>query len=78
MELAHGIPFGFKTKGETPQCEFCPKQIFQVRAPTRRLDCFDRREDRLFSHFLKEDWLSPDGLPANKPSTLMSSSISSQ
>ena len=30
------------------------------------------------SHFLSEDWLSPDGLPAIKPSTLISSSISSQ
>ncbi len=30
------------------------------------------------SHFLNEVWLSPDGFPANKPSTLISSSISSQ
>lgn len=33
---------------------------------------------RLASQFRKEVWLSPEGLPASSPSTLMSSSRSSQ
>lgn len=37
-----------------------------------------RRAVRLVSHFLKDAWLSPEGRPANRFSTLMSSSTSSQ
>ncbi len=39
---------------------------------------FDRRRLRDANHFSNDVWLSPDGLPAKRPSTLMSSSISSQ
>jgi hypothetical protein len=34
--------------------------------------------DLVFSHFFNDAWLSPDGRPAKRPSTLMSSSRSSQ
>ena len=36
------------------------------------------RDDRFASHLLNDAWLSPDGFPANRPSTLISSSRSSQ
>ena len=34
--------------------------------------------ERAANHFLNDFWDSPDGLPANRPSILISSSISSQ
>jgi len=37
-----------------------------------------KRGDREVSHFFREAWLSPEALPASRPSTLMSSSIASQ
>lgn len=39
---------------------------------------YKERDDRFSSHFLKDVWLSPKGLPLNNPSTLISSSRSSQ
>lgn len=43
-----------------------------------RVDCVVRRADLFASHLRKDAWLSPERFPANKPSTLISSSISSQ
>jgi hypothetical protein len=42
------------------------------------VDRFVIRDDRFANHLPNEAWLSPDGLPANRPSTLISSSSSSQ
>jgi len=36
------------------------------------------RDDRSASHLASDAWLSPDGLPASRPATLMSSSSASQ
>ncbi len=55
-----------------------PNDRAQRRGLPRPLERLVRRAARLSSHFLNDTWVSPDGLPANNPSTLMSSSISSQ
>jgi len=55
------------------EIELLPRQ----RLP-RRFDRLVMRFARALSHLFNECWLSPDGSPARRPSTLISSSSASQ